>query len=326
MRFFKQGICLLPVLAVLSGCDKGEPEPGISFDMVTGFVICSQGYKYLATDNGLFILDVGKGEYIQVEDPESKKVLNDLAFAPAQPQEELWLATDAGAYNSTAQYLLTEENSGLSRNPVTHLNFDHKLTGYFATREGLDILVLSEWTHTTGLNDLFLDFEITDLGTATNGYTYVTTLGGGIERFKMDADGISGATRIDTDWSWLASDNILTVCIDDTVQAYGTDRGAALHFSEYTKWDWEVYSTADGLINDTVQAIVRDNAKNWWFGTNGGVSRFDEATWTAFTVETHGLISNHIRFMAVDTDGSIWLATDLGLSHLTGDQILNFPK
>ncbi len=326
VRFLKQGILMFSVLAYFTGCDRGEPEPNISFDIVTGFVISEQGEKFLATDNGLFILNEGKGKYEQVQDTECKTVLNDLAFAPAQPQEDLWLATDAGAYNWTAQYLVTKENSGLSNNLVTHLYFDHNLTGYFATREGLDILVLSEWTHTTGLDDFFLDFEITDMGTATNGYTYVTTLGGGIERFKMDVDGISGATHIDTDWSWLASNNILTIYIDDTVQAYGTDQGAALHFSEYTKWDWEVYSTFDGLINDTVLAIVRDKAKIWWFGTYGGVSRFDELTWTGFTVETHGLLSNHIKFMAVDTDGSIWLATDLGLSHLTGNQSINFQK
>jgi hypothetical protein len=50
------------------------------------------------------------------------------------------------------------------------------------------------------------------------------------------------------DWTLLESDNINTVFIDDTTHVYGTDRGAALHSSECTKWDWLVYTTSEGLI------------------------------------------------------------------------------
>ncbi len=320
------GLLTYTVLGLLS-CGPDDPdEPDVTFDTVNGFVISDQGEKYLATDKGLLQLDEAYGAYRLVQGEVKNTPLNDLAFSRTTTPHELWVSSDSWAYNQTAGYYTTTENSGLSNNRVIHLHFDEKLNGYFATPDGLDIMGETEWIHSPGMNDLFLDYEITDMGTATNGYTYVTTLGGGIERFRMDVDGISGSTLMDTDWTWLESNNILTVCIDDTIQAYGTDKGAALHFSEYTKWDWEILTTANGLINDTVLAIVRDNSMNWWFGTRQGLSMYNEAAWTAYTVASHGLLSNHIKFLAMDTDGSVWMATDLGLSRLTGEQVTNYPK
>ena len=54
---------------------------------------------------------------------------------------------------------------------------------------------------------------LTDAYSDTNGYTYATTNGGGVERFMIDVDGISGATVFDSEWSGLESDIINTVFI-----------------------------------------------------------------------------------------------------------------
>ena len=134
-------------------------------------------------------------------------------------------------------------------------------------------------------NDLYQNHEITDVASAVNGFTYITTNGGGIERFEMGVDGISSATIFDSDWTLLESNNINTVFIDSITQAYGTDMGVGLHFSEFTKWDWEIYSTIDGLIDNNVISVLKDKSNNWWFGTNVGLSKFDNTNWTNYTVE-----------------------------------------
>jgi len=221
---------------------------------------------------------------------------------------------------------LNISNSELPSDEVNHIHFDQDNISYFATPEGISIENHDDWILSTGGDDLYLRFEITDIGSATNGFNYVTTYGGGIERFRIDVDGITGATLFDTEWTLLKSDNIRTVFIDDTLQAYGTDGGAALHFSEYTKRDWTVYTTKDGLIGDTVLAIVRDHSDNWWFGTTRGISRLSESQWTSYTAETHPIISNQVKFLAVAPDGNIWMATDQGLSEFVNDQWVMFPK
>jgi ligand-binding sensor domain-containing protein len=100
--------------------------------------------------------------------------------------------------------------------------------------------------------------------------------------------------------------------------------GVAMHYSEYTKWDWENYTTADGLISDTVLSIVKDNSNNWWFGTVKGLSKLDGENWTSYTAEIDGFKSNTIKFMAIDADGSLWIASDNGLSHFKNNSWTNY--
>jgi ligand-binding sensor domain-containing protein len=325
-RSFCVMVLAIALTGVFNACDKEDPEEGVLFERINGFVISSQGAKLLATDNGLYSFDERSGTYTFVPSAIEHAPLSDLAYSGTDPEGELWLATRTGAYNHTAQFSYTEENSGLDNNQITHLCFDDHQGAYFAAPDGLSILYSGDWTISRGLDSLYVRYGITDIASATNGYTYVTTDGGGIERFKADVDGISGATIFDTDWTQLESNHIHTVFIDDTVQVYGTSRGVAMHFSEYTKWDWQIYTTSDGLISDTVLAVVKDGSDRWWFGTPRGVSTFDGSGWTNYAAETDDPAGNRIMFLALDSDGSVWSASDEGLSQFIDDRWVSYPK
>ncbi len=320
-------LLILVITAVLCSCEKEDPkEPVSPYESVNGFVISEAGEKLLATSNGLYSFLEGSGSIELTGKDTPVSPIRDLTFTNKSYTQELWLASPAGAFNYTLQVYINVANSGLHSDEVNHIHVDQDNISYFATPEGLSILNQPEWILSTGQDDLYLNFEITDMGSTSNGFTYVTTLGGGIERFSIDVDGISGATLFDTDWTGLESNYIHTVFIDDTIQAYGTDQGAALHFSEYTKRDWMVYTTNDGLISDTVLAIVRDHSDNWWFGTTRGISRLSESQWTSYSIETHPIISNQVKFLAVDPEGSVWIATDQGLSKFMNEQWVSYPK
>jgi ligand-binding sensor domain-containing protein len=311
-----------------NSCNNDDPieNQEIPFETVNGFVINEKGDKLLATEKGLYSFDEKTADYKFVTSTVELIPVNDLVYSKKNPVKELWLASDNGILNFASQQHLTSVNSGLYSNVVNHLDFDFKNRGFFASTNRLSIVDNSKWIQSTGSNDLFSKFPITDIASASNGFTYVTTKGGGIERFEMDVDGISGATIFDTDWSRLESNNINTVFIDSITQVYGTDAGVAMHFSEFTKWDWETYSSTDGLVNDTVIAVVKDKSKNWWFGTKKGLSSFNNSKWTNYSVETHNIISNNIKFLAVDIDGTVWFASDKGLSHFIGGKWINYSK
>jgi ligand-binding sensor domain-containing protein len=314
----------VPALSLLvTACEK-EEEKQESYNRIHGFAISPGGEKLLATSDGLYVLNEEKGRIEPAGDGTYDLPYYDLAFSV--PEGELWLASHAGAINSFTGDFLVAENSGLPGNEVNHIHFGGSDISFFATPEGLSLLDRDKWLLYTGLDDFFLDFEVTDMGTASNGFTYVSTRGGGIERFSYHVDGISGATLFDTDWTGLQSNSIHSVFIDDTLQAYGTDGGAALHFSEHTKKDWQVYTTEDGLINDTVWSVVRDFSDNWWFGTAEGISRLSGTQWTGYDVERHSLISDHVKFLAVAPDGAVWMAADAGLSKFANEQWISFPK
>jgi ligand-binding sensor domain-containing protein len=61
----------------------------------------------------------------------------------------------------------------------------------------------------------------------------------------------------------------------------------------------------NGLASDHVSKIAIDAEGNKWFGTDGGVSKFDGTTWTTYTTED-GLANNDVYAIAIDAEGNKW--------------------
>jgi ligand-binding sensor domain-containing protein len=316
-------------LVALSACTKEanpEQKNQSSFQTIYDFIIDANNIKYVATDAGLFTFDESTATYYQQNIDENFEAIQSLAINYAFTPGQLWLATEYGAYDMENQALTNASNSQLPVNNISYISFDSNQTIYYAQAEGVSIQNDKTWLQNPGKNNIYQFNTITGMGTASNGYTYVGTDGAGIERFKYDIDGISGATIFDSDWTKLNSNQINTVYIKDTLQAYGTPYGVSIHYSEFAKWDWETFTREDGLICDTVLAICQDLEKNWWFGTSKGISKFDGLTWFSFTKASDELLSDTVKFMAIDADGKIWIATDYGLSKFTDNTWTNFKK
>lgn len=299
--------------------DKGCEE--CTYISIRSFIIGADGVKYLSTNDGLFSFSAEGWQ--KLSGLEENGIMGDLKLGP---DNSLWAATDRGALNYSADTMITKATDGLISNSVHFLDIDEGYNMFFATPDGVSVLFQGQWFDTTGRDDMFLFSPITDIATASNGYTYVSTDGGGVGRFHTDVDGITGATLFDTDWTTLRSNNVSTVYIDDTIQWYGTDKGIAIHYTEYTKWDWENLTIYDGLICDTVISIVKDGAGNMWFGTVKGLSRYDGENWTSYTRQSDMLLSDTVEFMAVDPAGSLWIATPDGLSQFVANEFLHYLK
>jgi ligand-binding sensor domain-containing protein len=73
-----------------------------------------------------------------------------------------------------------------------------------------------------------------------------------------------------------------------------------------------------------IRNVFRDSREALWLGTDGqGIVRLDTASLTRYTMR-QGLISDFTRAFCEDYDGSLWIGTDGGLSHLQGKTIHNF--
>jgi ligand-binding sensor domain-containing protein len=308
-------------MLIMVSCTKEKGCQECTFTSIESFIIGADGVKYLSTNDGLFSFSE-KG-WKKLSGLEENGILGDLAFGP---DNSLWAATEKGVLNSEADTLITKETGGLISNSVHFLDIDSDYNMFFATPEGVSVLFQGQWFDTTGRDEMFLHAQISDIASASNGYTYVSTNGGGVGRFHTDIDGITGATLFDTDWTSLRSNNVSTVFIDDTIQWYGTDKGIAIHYSEYTKWDWSNLRTYDGLISDTVISIVKDGAGNMWFGTVKGLSRYDGENWSNYTRQSDMLLSDTVEFMAVDPEGAIWIAGPDGLTQFIANEFIHFLK
>lgn len=97
-------------------------------------------------------------------------------------------------------------------------------------------------------------------------------------------------------------------------------RGSSIDFDSTS---WKVYTTADGLVGDSVVRVAEDRAGNIWAATTDGISRFDGVTWTNYTA-AQGIPSYAVHSMVEDRGGNVWLATEAGAVRFDGSSWRTF--
>lgn len=88
----------------------------------------------------------------------------------------------------------------------------------------------------------------------------------------------------------------------------GTNSFDGVSFEHYTWFE-------DGLPGDTVHEFAADAAGNVWVVTNGGVGRFDGASWTRNPIPGVPEITTEV---AAAPNGDIWIGTDRGCVRWNG--------
>ncbi len=89
-----------------------------------------------------------------------------------------------------------------------------------------------------------------------------------------------------------------------------------------------VYTTAQGLVQDRVLGLAQDSHGFLWFATADGLSRFDGYRFVTYGRE-HGLPSGVVRVLFESRDGRYWVGTEQGLCRLvlaTGRMSQAFPE
>ncbi len=322
---------------------------GLASNSVRTIVIDANGNKWFGTDKGLSAFD--GTTWVTYEKQDTKQTLadnkiNDIAFEITSYGPELWIATDNGisvfaipsidAVTQATPY--RTDNTGLISNKVTVAAVDTlRHQRWFGTQNGVSLFTGSEWRNFDRESDPPLAWDnVTDIGVdPQGGWKYICTVNGqenernGVSRLRTIPDSIDAITApspYSAEWSGLYSPNVLCVFMDsDGSQWFGTEEGFGFHDSTETKGGWSVFTTFEGLVNDTVQAIVKGENQVAWIGTPNGLDRFEyefgqfgidneSVKFTTFTTED-GLASNNILDLVLDTDGTLWVATDNGVSH-----------
>ena len=71
---------------------------------------------------------------------------------------------------------------------------------------------------------------------------------------------------------------------------------------------WQTFDVADGLPSNTVFDVLQDRRGDLWFGTEGGVSRYDGETFTTYTI-ADGLAHDWVHTLLEDRHGDLWFGT-----------------
>jgi methyl-accepting chemotaxis protein/ligand-binding sensor domain-containing protein len=73
----------------------------------------------------------------------------------------------------------------------------------------------------------------------------------------------------------------------------------------------KIYTTADGLGANSVTTALEDSKGNLWFGTNGGLSRFENGKFTTLNT-SNGMSVNRVMALYEDKSGVLWIGTSGG--------------
>lgn len=334
-------LLIIAILSLVAGCKEDSEPPVVESgsppaNFVHAIYITPDGVKYFATKSGLASFD-GNTWVSYHENPGiTSKEINDIDFEISENGPEFWLGTNQGltvaeypvdAISGATNY--TKENTeilfpgqeGLPGDSVFVVTVDKNDFRWFGTENGISVFRNNEWPAINRQNfyasSFFVNNRITSID-YSNDTVYIGTLGGGVARMVANVvDAVTAASPYVIPWSLVASENILDVYIDGNTQWFGTDSGVSKHTGTLSKQNWETYTEVDGLVNNYVQSIVKDQQNNMWFGTKNGLSGYDGEQWKNYT-ESDGLAGNNVLCLAVDLDGSLWIGTDNGISHFDG--------
>ncbi len=141
-------------------------------------------------------------------------------------------------------------------------------------------------------------------------------------------------TIIDTSNSNLPDNNVTSIATQYTISPIhqywwiGTRFGGLMRLDTYDG-TWIVYDSSNsnlGSNNITSICIEYANPEVVWIGTDNGLYRFDQTTFTKITTSEEPIPSNNISDIDFDNNYNKWIATDKGLAKFKSNWTIYNPQ
>ncbi len=174
----------------------------------------------------------------------------------------------------------------------------------------------SECTRITSANGLPGDIIAMDFG--PDGSPWVGTTYG-ICRLSID-DTFSVTTKTYTISDGLPSNNILSIVSTRDGRVFaGTEYGFGVY--ENSRWS---SIRLPGPIGWNFSQTVRDSDNIMWFGSEKGISRFQNGTWKTYTA-ADGLTGNQITNLWLDSKGRVWYSAVGAVGFFENGKVTSWP-
>jgi signal transduction histidine kinase/ligand-binding sensor domain-containing protein len=201
--------------------------------------------------------------------------------------------------------------NGLASNEIFSIREDRNGNLMVATRDGLSRMRGSRFTNFAPADPLGrpIVFDVRENG---HGGIWLATAAA-LSELR------NGHVRKVVDGGTLLSSAIVVLC---------TRRDGSTWAGTYGKGLWRVaggdrrlYTTADGLSNDQIRALIEDQDGALWIGTfGGGLDCLQDGRFRHYT-SGDGLLSDNISHIEDDGRGSLWLSTTRGICRVSKQQL-----
>jgi ligand-binding sensor domain-containing protein/two-component sensor histidine kinase len=156
-----------------------------------------------------------------------------------------------------------------------------------------------------------------------DGYLWIGTFGGGIDRFDLNKESFLNLTRIISQPNSFSDVEILSLFVDRSGLLWaGSHLGEGASKIQKYSTKFEIINSRSAgklkLNDDVVWALLKDSKENLWVGTyRGGVNvlNFTSEQSKVYRIVIDGeksISDNHIRSFAEDRFGNIWVGTYSG--------------
>lgn len=90
----------------------------------------------------------------------------------------------------------------------------------------------------------------------------------------------------------------------------------------YNAGNWSIYTTADGLPDNSIRSVYVAPDSTVWCGTfTSGLVKFKNGVFTTFNTANSGLPDNFVKAFAFEAPSTVWMATTGGLAKIKNDNI-----
>ena len=331
------GVTALDPVTSKTTCHRPRYTPGVGETRVIATVPVHDGTLWVTSSEGLYTLDRHSGKvtrHIKLETGSGGKFVS-MGF-PSKPFQDssgtLWFGLSSGGDLASVDVASGDvtvyafRDGGLAPNAssgVVSIQEDHDRALWLGT-DKLGLVKLTPnrtqaiWYQSDPDDPDGLRGDlVVGLFRDRDGSFWSTTKAGAVYRFDTERPRFRSYRHQQADPQSLGKGSVTAAYAEDPDALWiGTDRG----LNRVDRTTDRVTQVDQPVFARGVSAIAKDRSGHLWLGTNGnGLVRFDPRS-GRYTVYAHDASDprslNHDRVTAlrVDRGGSVWAATDFGLS------------
>lgn len=325
----------------------------------------ADGVVWLATAGDLYRIDGESWEtFSRATVPDEEFPNGSITGLAVAEDGSVWVGTDQTQIcrldpdaGRCAEFFSNEDGMALA--PLTSLHLDADGTVYYTTAgAGISLYDGEEWRTLLIEDEPVAGNRIRDVAAGLDETVWIAT-GSGVSQVQA-ADGapitlltlanaplLSSDVRViqpddegglwlgaggasfyqDPNWTnYTAADGLAGVEIQAITidQENRTWLGSRTGLSIWTGSAFFNLTTENGLPNDDIRALLNDGAVVW-IGTGDGLLRFQDNQLQVYNTANINLPSNAITALALDTDGTLLIGTERGLSRFRDDRVNAIP-
>jgi signal transduction histidine kinase/DNA-binding response OmpR family regulator len=168
------------------------------------------------------------------------------------------------------------------------------------------------------------DNDVTSIVRQNDTIFWVTTFGGGLNRFDLSTESFTSYRSLIIDKSTLSSNDVLDAYIDSENLLWVTYWGGGIDKIDLKKEQVERFSKQHTLPSNIVTAIEEDNNGNIWFSTKKGICKYNKKT-DKLSFYTNGFSAStnayEIGHAAKDKQGNLFFGGEKGYMKIDANHV-----